>query len=458
MSGRMVRGIVVVPVLVALWSLVMPAPVGTATEATPGLRKVTRTAAFHTQGQSLWGRGTGQTLASDVPIFDVPWNESGSIGSITSICIVPHPFGGCITSADFGATLGGTTSGRVGLLGRYELGAGALAIDYPVQVAFRMPRTFTPGTWATIGTSLEILPGAKITTVTPDGHIDLNGVFGFFADARAKGCLVSCAESTSEVRIPTVSGRLFRIDNTTVHDFTELELQTLGLSGSVQLPDLAVGPTTVNADRSLSAAGSGEYAEIGISAIEWALKLAGLELPLNFDLPLCCGVSAGYTSFDSTFSVTGVATQALKFTPNVRLMLRFPRKLDFVVHTRSGVQLASGLASSVIFRVGQQVDIRIPANQTTPLNIVPTARIDRNRLVNDTTTDISFGGEVTALEAHATVPEHPPFFAGVDFRLGPVYQQEYPIADLPRIDIWSDQWRVAGFTPIAMDALTIRPA
>src|SRR3712207_8140613 len=46
--------------------------------------------------------------------------------------------------------------------------------------------------------------------------------------------------------------RSFRINNETVHDFTAFQLQLLGLSGSVQLPDISVGSTTQNPDGSLS--------------------------------------------------------------------------------------------------------------------------------------------------------------------------------------------------------------
>jgi hypothetical protein len=456
MSGRVRRLVMALPLVLALWAVIL-LPSWAAT-AGAGVHTVGRTASFHTAGQSLWGRGAGKSLASDVPIFDQSWNQSGSVGGITTICILPDLTGGCITSADFGATLNGSTTGRVGLSVHYELGAGDLAIKYPVQVQFRMPVSFTPGHLVTMGSGLEVLPGAKITSVSPDGHLDLNGVFGFTAHAGAKACVVTCSESSTDVTIPTVSGTIFTIDNSTVHDFSAAELTQLGLSGSVQLPDLAVGATTIKPDKSLVASGSGEYANLGISAIEWGLKLAGIELPLNLDIPLCCSVSAGYTSFDSTYSASAVANQALRFSPTVMVHLRLPRALDYVVRTRSGHRLGSGHGRDVVFRVGNSVDLRIPADQTTPLRIVPSAILARPVLTNDTTTDISFGGEVKALEAHANVPADEPFFPGVNVGLGPVYDESYPIASLPTIDVWKAHWNVDGFSTVGMRALTLLPA
>jgi hypothetical protein len=420
------------------------------------VRTITRTASFHTDGQSLWGRGAGQELASDIPFFDLSWDESGSAGEISSVCMFPDLRGGCATSGDFGARLHGATGGRVGLGAHYKLGAGELTIDYPVQIEMLAPASFTPGKWATIKSALDVLPDARITTATPDGHIDLNGVFGFSANAGAKGCLVSCGESSTSVHIPTSTGRLFRINSTDVHDFTEIALQELGLSGSVQLPDLSVGQTTVNPDGSLSASGSGEYAGLGISAIEWGLKLAGIELPLNYDLPTCCGASAGYTTFDSTFSTAAEASLALRFTPEVTLSLTLPRALEYVVHTHEGSR-ETGRGKTIVFSAGERVGLRVPADQTTQLRIVPTARIDRPTLLNRTTTDISFGGEVEALEAHASVPPFPLFFPGIDVTLGPVYKQAYPLTNLPTIDVLSDKWPVEGFAAIAMAPFFLEP-
>jgi hypothetical protein len=90
--------------------------------------------------------------------------------------------------------------------------------------------------------------------------------------------------------------------------------------------------------------------------------------------------------------------------------------------------------------------------------MVPRVRIDRSTLVNHTTTDITFGGEVKALEAHAKVPAYQPFFNGLDYALGPVYDQTYPIAALPTIDVWKSQWSVDGFSTVDMRPLAIEPA
>ena len=344
----------------------------------------------------------------------------------------------------------------MGLGANYKLTAGDLAIDYPIEIDLRVPGAYSPGEWATIRSALDVLPGARIKTQTPDGHIDLNGVFGFSASAGAKACVVTCGESTTPVTIPTSSGRIFRIDNESVHDFTAYQLEQLGLSGSVQLPDLSVGTTTRNSNGSLSASGSGEYAKIGISAIEWGFKLAGIELAFNFNLPTCCGTSAGYTTFDSSFNVKAEAGQALKFKPKVKMVLAFPQALDYEVHREGGGQ-KNGHGKKVSFFVGDKVRIRIPGDQNGALKIDPKARIARPLLRNRTTSDVRFGGDVEALKANATVPSYPPVWPGFSYTLGPVYEEEYPIADLPRIDVWTDKWPVAGFKAKGLKPFALTP-
>ena len=53
---------------------------------------------------------------------------------------------------------------------------------------------------------------------------------------------------------------------------------------------------------------------------------------------------------------------------------------------------------------------------------------------------------------------YPPVFPGVDYTLGPVYNQSYPIAAIPTIDVWSDTWRLGGFSTVAMKPFVLAPA
>src|SRR3954447_3918628 len=192
MSRRFRVVLVSMSLIMAIGAATIPS--ASASGADRALVTVSRNAAFSTQGQSLWGRGTQQAISGNFPFFDKSWNESGSVGGITNTCWAPNPFGGCFSGGDFGATLGGSTSGRVGLGVHYRLDPGALAIDYPMRVNFRMPQKFRAGSWFTIGSSGNVLPNAQIETVAPDGSFDLNGVFGFSAHTTSKACLVTCTE------------------------------------------------------------------------------------------------------------------------------------------------------------------------------------------------------------------------------------------------------------------------
>jgi len=132
--------------------------------------------------------------------------------------------------------------------------------------------------------------------------------------------------------------------------------------------------------------------------------------------------------------------------------------MAYVIKTPSGKRVGGGTSSRIVLPAGDRVSIHVPSDLSGALTIDPTAWISKPQLSNRVTTDIKFGGQTKALEAHLTVPAAQPFFGGYSGQLGPLYDQSYPIATLPTIPVWKDTWNVAGFNRVRMPALSISPS
>ena len=140
-----------------------------------------QTLEFSTTGQSIWSKGAAVDLSID-EFFGVEWNES--FPRILDEDIDLGPIG------DASFELSATTSGRFGVDFFLEFNSGSVDANLPYDVGFDFNRAdMEPGATATIRTFANLKDNASFSTISPKFEIFSDLVFELNASVSGNGSL-----------------------------------------------------------------------------------------------------------------------------------------------------------------------------------------------------------------------------------------------------------------------------
>jgi|GEM_PF-5694380 len=366
-------------------------------------------ATFQTSGQSMWGPASAPGVSNvTVPIISEGWNESDSKSALEHVHVdvpgvVTDLFGIGDVDEHFGGSIGGSTSGQIGISARFDVGSGSVGVTYPVQVTLTTPaaNSFKPGQTVTIGSSVALLPGGNLSTTAPQGTVSILGTFGFATSATASVCIFDCSAPVNffpPINIPASTGTIVSANSTDPRTITFLETLVHGISGTYGFPNVTTTATLAPDGKSLTATGSHNFVNLNVDLDRWVTYALGFP-PLGFNTPSIAGAQAGYETLDFGVNLDLTQSQQFQFTPTVEISLALPQAVSWRV-VGSGVWLTS---SVITFDAGQSVEIVYPATASNIFNVAPTFSL-RNTFSNNTTTTFAQSLQVEALKLSLSVP------------------------------------------------------
>lgn len=148
-----------------------------------GVTTCTATGQFQTGGQSMFA-GNSQITASGTA--GTSWNDSGSAGSIGHASVLGIDLG------NYGAQVGGSTSGNVSVSGNVVAGGGTVGATVPFTDTLTLPSSVHPGDSFTVNSSLSF-SNAGFTTQSPGFGLGAAVGFQLTAGVSAEACFVGCA-------------------------------------------------------------------------------------------------------------------------------------------------------------------------------------------------------------------------------------------------------------------------
>jgi len=374
---------------------------------------VTQPADFYTTDQSLWMQGNSGLVDIDIPFFDVSWNESGSIGGITTIAGFP-----------FGAVVNAGTWGQIGSGLRIEFGNERVDVDYISDINLTMPAdgTFEKGDEITISTALD--PDEANSSITRDEYNVLFQIWmaiGFGFDIGGQFCFFDCANGTIvDIDMPVDTLDLVYISNSTgvsvLEGLWEWPISNLPISFSdddgivtltLDLPSNAGETTWFSGNNMISASTPYEYASLEFNVCKF---IGALNIPYvsavfaNLENEWELGpVTVGYTLMDMVFKLGLYHNQRLTFKPTVKATMTFPGNVDYKVLTPANSVVTTGTASAVTLDVGNKLRFRYPCNYDF-MEIDP-YYVMRNDFNNHTYDSIAFDFIFDMLEFHISMDD-----------------------------------------------------
>lgn len=288
-QGRHLQRLVALSALVFLTTLSILTPVF-ANHVPVAPATTNNNVTFQTSGQSMWGPASAPGVSNvTVPIISTGWSESGSKEDIQHVHVdVPQGvmdfFGIGDVDKHFGGRIGGSTSGQIGISARFQnVGSGAAAVTYPVQVTLTTPaaNSFKPGQTVTIGSSVTLLPGWNLSTTPPQATVDIIGNFGFATSANTGVCFFDCAnfDFFPPINIAPTSANIVTANSTTPVTITFLE----GISGTYGLPNVATTASIAPDGKSLIASGSHKFVDLHVDLDKWVTSALGVPPPGLYD-------------------------------------------------------------------------------------------------------------------------------------------------------------------------------
>lgn len=507
--------------IVALLGCCAPA---IAIAAPPGSETVDRTGTLQSEGQSMWAAGTGGAPGDrTLSLFDKSWSASGSAGSITHVepsvkvcnifkgktvekfftegstsCEDEETIG--VDIGDFGGEGSASTKGEIGLsLTLHGFASGSVGVKYPVTAHYTIPKrdSFAAGDRVTINTSESVDSGASLQTSFPTlSSAELDGVFGFHADASFNLCFFACTgeQSIFDFSLPEgfdgtnpANGQILEVPNpgTQCFDFIVNFVGGFGHapeqysrchnaetgvnSGYLGLPDVTTS-SSLNGDGSLSASGEDPYAVVPVSAVTWATRILPRKppVPLNFGPAKIPGteITLGWNTVQLLLTDIEAMRQNFTFKPRVDTTLSWGRSLEYTVLDSKGEVVGSGPGTGATFPLGDHVELYTPADLIGTLNVTPTLSMSKAEFSNHTE-NVNIGqGEFSALgltldtpkSGSVTLPDGKEFtpWPGSEIKLGPLVKKEFPLATTSN-DLLNSSWTLGGFNEPRLGDLPLVP-
>ena len=341
---------------------------------------------FVTSNQNKWGPAgdaSPSPLTLDL-IPDTTWNVSGDaeffFNTPASVDFEGEPI--AIPNGTFGGAISGSTTGEIALGMEFkDFGLGAVGVDYPIEAVLTTPaaESFNLGDTITIDSSFVVLPGAELSTESPDaGTVSLDGTLGLTFATQVEACIFDCADfSIPDFGInPPVSGSIVSIEfpervsldslelaesiiNGTLPAAFETEVRNLigndlynilltkstfevasiidnltplgTFGGHIGLPDLDTTSALEDDGTTLTASGEDDFVELEVDSTGYFTSV-----PLGFKLfPLCVG------GFCATFNINIAAVTSVtsltqeeeyEFQARPCVMLQFPEDVTWSIN------------------------------------------------------------------------------------------------------------------------------
>lgn len=444
---------------------------------------------FNTQNQSMWKNGSIADInwrPLDGTVVGDGWNESSSIGGITTI-----------VGQQFGAQATAATWGRISPYLIFKLGTEQLDLNYPVDVNLNMPaaRTFNKGENITIET--EFIPDAANCDIIADDYemefsMGCEIELGF--SLAAKLCFFSCANfDIVDIHIDE-DYKLLEFDRNHIivmngsqmnvtwpYSYTDpLDITTFELNYPSLINDSVWVAPNKNLMRYANIYDPEEYIRlyfdipkfIGALNIPYVSTFFGnLQNSWTWS-----GIEVGYTLFTCGFNVLDHNQQKMKFNPNIWAEMEFPTIIDYTVRTKGGSLVSSGSSDRILYRMDHDLSFDFPCNYEF-MDITTTYSLS-NQFTNNTYDSIAFDFTMQALEFHITVPSvtiipeicvnlYKPcgpwycvickwcywkrvctpavVFGGLNYSLGPLLDESYNMFAI-KIPWHNETWQLGGFS------------
>ena len=432
---------------IALVALLATGIVTAITPAAQATQTATYGAQFAVHDIDPWD-GTGVDHANQA--YAVNWNQDGFSSDLQDWA-----------GMKFGGSIGGATSGTLGVDFGYDASHGTLDINYPASVDVTYPddETYFPGDTIRISTvnhsaagSFDFAPGAQDYSVT--------GKLALAAHASGELCFVDCFGT-----IP-----FFPAFNVPEQSISLLHAHAdTGQYGDIWNPPTGAGATHVSGDVNISrpdmsldiaqqermqAVSSAPFMQADVDVDAFSNTSFGRSFDSN-------GMALSYDVLDGRVNLHGEETHTFDFRPTVRVTLAFPRSLSFRVVTTGGVAGELQTGTSATIDAGQSIDLVLPRDLTQQFAITPTMTLT-NTLRHALDHEYHVAGTIKILHASAGIPGFtviPGFcvpligctpaleFPGLNVGIGPVYQTSIPITSTTA-HLFDRTWSVP-FTPAA---------
>ena len=373
---------------------------------------------FATTDQSMWGPGSAVVYNNTTPLL-ASWSKTGTTGNVG--------FGPASVKVNL------ATNGTAGLVINTHLDSGSVNVTYPVGVAFSFPDEYTRGDPYTINTSFSVLPGASMSTDSPNGKLSVNGVlnahFGIGGGASVEVCvpIFGCAgtsvgnksSSTNILNInANVNKELFHIDNN-----TDVSASAFGgaLSFEGHLPAITTSTSTLVGGSDLHSSGA------DTSFVSATASLARIAT-------VCCGVPPLAGSL-TLFSLPIVGDIGISYTlADLLATLGLTAAQDFLFSPTLMVELALSTGEHFMANVGDSITIPSMPD-VAMLGITPTFWLT-NTFTNDTGFYLTGDLTLKLLE-----------LSGFGIHLGPLFQRSLLNGTLGSWPAFSDSWELAFAHP-----------
>ncbi len=375
--------------------------------------------------------------------------------------------------------------------------SGSVGVTYPVTAHYTIPKpyTFAAGDTVSIGTSETVDAGAALRTSFPTlSSAELDGIFGFHADASFNLCFFSCTgeQSLFDFSLPEgydgsnpYSGKILEVANPGTVCFDAIVNFVAGFghapeaydrchnsetgvnSGYIALPNVTTS-SSLQPDGSLRAEGEDPYAVVPISAVTWASRLMPGEKPppLNFGPAKVPGTSItlGWNTIQLIFTDIEKMRQTFTFKPQVDTTLSWGRSLSYTVLGPHGELVGQGPGTGATFPLGDTLRLSTPADLSGSLAVTPKLSMSKASFSNETK-NLNIGeGEASALGLTLDTPsaESEAFghkftaWPGTELNLGPLFKQSFPLATTSNT-IADGDWTLQGFNEPTLADLTLTP-
>jgi hypothetical protein len=379
---------------------------------------------FSAFGQSVWAEGNAATPDTGTRRFGPdPFSAGKQVGDVSCGIL------GC-----YGAKIGATVDGDVGLNYGVKLNSGSLDVNYPVIASFSFPApnavtAFSPFTISSsfqpVGGGLLYLvsngSGGFLTSATPNPTLQVHSPdFQTFVDLHAnvsafigaEACFAGCIGPSISPGFNGSQNNLIAINRDGNHQVT-IAGSTVSLNQNVSalggLLNAQVNIPNLNASGSAPSAGytgtiqtdqRGNLAALNANVAQIAVNAAGVPVPLSANVS-----GIGYNLLQANAGLTLDVQQILNFVPRPTVTLNFSTPVEqllpngaYGAFNPDGSYVPGGTSSSVTFKLGDSISLIAP--HTLGLAVVPTITLDNT---TSNSTNLVVGGDfnLKALGANA---------------------------------------------------------
>lgn len=428
---------------------------------------------FSTANQGMFGPNSNFNLNFEVPIFNVPWNQTFSDSSVTSTF-----FG------DYGFAISGGTSGHFGAkFYSRNWSTGDIGVNYPVNINLRYPsnNTFERGETITIRTDYTVDPSAQLNTTFPQaGNVGLELDFSLRFYLTPILCFVSCGQvgafdtgnlsttltifdiSASQLTYACISPSL-----TCTQSILPASIDApFGISGEFDLPNVQT-TSSIGPDQCLYASGESQYARVELEIFK---LIGGLNIPYisavlnNLSGGGCAradgstyNICFNYTLFTAFFGMNVINKQDFTFCPEIYTSLSFPIPVQYTItDPTSGNAIVEGpsQSDSITIKVGNNLNFTYPCNYEY-MDIDPIHDMT-NTITNHTYDELSFDFTMEAFAVSLRLDgfgagennEDPEAVNSQTWSYGPLFENTIPLGTLPAMEWFNDSWELPGFVSV----------